>query len=34
MFRCKYLVKNKNVYLADGKNQNTFTCNNEKCKII
>lgn len=31
MNRCKYLVKNKNVYLADGKMHTTFACNNKQC---
>lgn len=30
--RCKHLVQNNNVYLADGKTHTTFACNNKKCK--
>lgn len=32
MSRCKYLAKNKNVCLADGKMHTTYACNNKKCK--
>ena len=31
MSRCRYLVKNKNVPLADGKIHTTYACNNRKC---
>lgn len=32
MSRCKYLVMNKNIPLADGKIHTTYACNNNKCK--